>query len=145
MAVTKKRLIVGAIFSPLAVPILYFLGVYFLSGYTDQGPGHVEKLFQLTLGFIIDSYALSLGLGGLLLVFLYRFNKINVFNCIVFSIALGALGGFIFAVFTAGTHIANFYILFSLVGSIAGFFTSITFCVLAGVPRSFNECNLLGH
>ncbi|MDD5410817.1 MAG: hypothetical protein PHF31_05285 [Methylobacter sp.] len=136
MAITKKRLISGAIFSPLAVPILDFLGVYFLSGYTDQGPGHIQKLFQLELGFAAYSYILSIGLGGALTTLLHKTNKLNVFNCIASSFCLGVISGVIFATFYYWPSASVLLILFGLAAGIAGLAVSVTFCLIAGVPRS---------
>ncbi len=136
MAITEKRLIVGAIFSPLAIPTLDFLGVYFLSGYTDQGPRHIQKLFQLELGFAIDSYILCIGLGGALIMLLHKTNKLNVFNCVASSFCLGIISGVIFATFYYWPSAGVLLILFGLAAGIAGLAVSVTFCLIAGVPRS---------
>jgi len=63
MRIEKHRLVLGLAISPLVVPLLHFSGEYFISGYTEQGPGHVEKLFEMTLVFTYLSYIFSLLFG----------------------------------------------------------------------------------
>jgi len=140
MAITEKRAIIAAIFSPLVVPILFFLGNYFFSGYTDQGPGYIQKLFQLALGLAIDSYILSIGLEGTLILLLHKTNKLNVFNCVASSFCLGVICGVIFATFYYWPSAGVLLILFGLAAGIAGVAISVPFCLIAGVPCSIHGC-----
>lgn len=135
MAITRNRLILAAIFSPLSVPVLDFMGVYFLSGYTDQGSGHIQKLFQLELGFALYSYVLSIGLGGTLILLLKKINKLNLLNCVASSFLLGLISGVVFSAFYYWPSVGVTFILFGLAAGIAGLAVSVTFCLIAGVSR----------
>jgi hypothetical protein len=139
MAIMKTRLILGAIFSPLSIPILFFLGNYFLSGYTDQEHGHFVKLLQITLGFALDSYFLTFVLGGPLLIILNKFNKVNFFNCIASSLLLGFISGACFSVFIFKHSDGNTISFFAFLGGISAFIVSVSFCLLAGISRSTSK------
>jgi hypothetical protein len=138
MPVETRRLMFGLAISPLVVPIIYFNGEYFISGYTEQGPGHVEKLFYMTLAITYLSYIFSLLFGTPLVVLLHRFGKLTASNCLKWALVLGAIAGVALGVYVHTITLRDFwgFALFAVAGGVCGLLVSIVFCAIARVPRA---------
>jgi hypothetical protein len=88
------RITVAAIAAPSIVPIAYFLIMRFVSGYTLQGPGHTEKLLDLTMkGILIPSYLLSYVFGGVIFFVLKKFRRLSFLTWLGSSGVCGACIG----------------------------------------------------
>src|SRR5262249_31571732 len=96
MDLIKARVVLGAIISPMIPPGAYFLGMTFVAGYVAQGPGHLEKLVPIALGFVLQSYLLSLVLGTPIVLALSKLNRLTVANILLSSFVAGVLAGLCF-------------------------------------------------
>lgn len=138
MELGKIRVFLAAALSPIIPPGLYFLGMAFVSGYTQQGPGHMEKLVQLVLGFALQSYVISLVLGALMILTLYKLKRLTVLNVLLWSFASGMLAGVVFDLLVYWPRMHEIMItvpVFGALGGIAGLMVSGAFCIISGLFR----------
>jgi hypothetical protein len=130
------RVFLAAALSPIVPPFLYFVGMAFVSGYTQQGPGHMEKLVQLVLGFGVLSYTASLVFGALTILTLYKLKRLTVLNVLLWSFACGFLAGLAFDILIYWPRMHEIMItalVFGALGGIAGLMVSGSFCIIAGL------------
>jgi hypothetical protein len=131
----RGRLLLGFIFAPPVPVLLYFFAMIFVSGYTLQGAGHMEKLVDLVLGFLLLSYAASLILGGLILLVLSIFKKLATRYVLGLSALAGFLAGAGFKSLISWpdlTEIGKTAWAFGLIGTFCALVISAVFCPIAG-------------
>lgn len=135
---TKRRLVLAALLSPLVVPALFFAVTVSFSGYLEQGPGHMEKLLLATMSVCIISYVLSF-LGGVPLVLLLNMlDRVTICYCVLSAVAAGFMGGYVFAVMHPGAGGFNPQQSIMATGAAAGIASSLValaFGVIAGMPK----------
>jgi len=134
----KGRLILGGILSPLAAPALFFLVMTFGSGYTMQGPGHVEKLVRLTLGFVAESYVISLIFGVPTVLILNKLGRLTASNLVLSSFVAGTVAGVGFGILIYWPNVSENVatdLVFGAIGAMSGLLISVSFCFLAGIFR----------
>src|SRR5262249_20877665 len=108
------------------------------SGYTAQGPGHLEKLARLTLGLSIEVYMFSLFLGLPIVVALYKLRRLTIINLLLSALVAGAIAGAGFGIviyWPSIEEISGTYLIFGSIGGGAGLLVSSVFCLLSGVLR----------
>lgn len=143
----KRRLVFAALLSPLIVPILFLAATVFFSGYLEQGPGHLEKLMLVTMSVCILSYLLSY-LGGLPLVLLLtKFDRVTLCYFVTSAVAIGLVGGYIFAVMHSGSGGYNpqkSIIARAAAAGIASGLVALAFGFIAGMPTCRRSTTISG-
>jgi len=133
MDIKKSRLIAGMFLSPLIPPVIYFFGVLFFTGYVNPGSGHIQKLILISLSLLIVSYLGSLILGTLIVLFLYRVNKLSRYYCVLSATSVSAMTGLVFALLNRWPIIDTFPIILGGIGGMSGYIISYVFCRIVGL------------
>lgn len=133
------RFWIAALCAPVTLPVVYFLSMYFFSGYLDGSEAHLSKLIKEALvGILPISYLASFVLGIPIVYALSRMSKLSVLGCAIFACLAGTLvGGLITFIYTGPTGYssplsARFAV--ALMGGGAGLVVSLVFSAIAGIP-----------
>jgi hypothetical protein len=144
----SQRVIAGALVAPLMIPALYFFGEAVLSGYTRQGPGHVDKLLWTTVGLIAPLAYLGSFIGGTPLVWLlHKMDRLRLGNCVWGAGAIGMMEGFIILLVLHrpdNSPVSPGELALTIPSVLLAMLVAAVFCMVAGVPvREQPELQLL--
>gem|GEM_PF-2512616 len=130
------RLLLATVLAPANGPLIYCVGMLLGSGYPYSGPGHMEKHFDIVFFLTVLSYPICIGLGALIVGFLYLSKRLTGLNCIGLALAVGAAAGFIFTGFIdrLGAEVpVSATLLFAAISAVVAGLTALTFCLVGGL------------
>jgi hypothetical protein len=133
----KYRVALGALIAPAIAPLLYFVGVFLLSGYVDANEHHLAKLrSELLFALLPASYVLSWLLGLPLLLTLKRCGALTARNLLAGGGIIGAVLGAMLVVAFPGTSPEPNFLKHALALAVAGCISGCSvvgaFCLVAG-------------
>jgi hypothetical protein len=129
------RAIIAVLLAPAVPPVIYFVLMAFVSGYTQQGSAHMGKLLQLSLGLTQISYLSSLALGAASILLLQKLGKLMARHVLGVALIAGALAGVGFCFFIYHydlLEVAKVAWAFAALGAVAGLLVAGTFLILIG-------------
>lgn len=135
----SSRFWMAALCAPVTLPVVYFLSMYYLSGYRDSNEVHLAKLIKEALvGILPISYLASFVMGIPIVYVLSRMNKLSVLGCAIFASLAGlVVGSGITFIYTGPSGyssplFARFTV--ALMGGCAGLIVALVFGAIAGIP-----------
>jgi len=144
IGVTRVRLAIAAAVAPLIVPALFFASTALVSGYLDQGPGHLEKLTLITLAVSTISYLASAAAGIPIILLLHKLSRLTICYTALLAAITGFLGGYAFGLThpgPGGFHPQSAISATALAASFSSTLVAMAFGLIAGLPL----CRTLGR
>lgn len=141
----NTRVVVAALLSPAILPLLYFAGTVWFSGYLDTGPSRLHKLLlETSLGILPVSYLVSLGLGLPVFLVLRGLDKLSMWSVLIASCLSGIVAGIVFALSVENPDGSSGMLqaeaaCVALAGGFAATLVAFLFCLISGTRRK-HQC-----